>query len=288
MRHALRRRCGFTLTEVLVVMGIIAILGAMLMPAIFAAITKVREGTTRMEVKSLETQMLAYYTEFGEYPPDKVEAGSLERYQSGVLAAWPLQDLTSAEALVFYLGTTFRTDPQKEGEVKATKNVGPLYEFEAKRVWNPGGATDPTGVAYNQDVLVDHLGQDGRDAIAGGRSCFYRFRNNDVPDSDRTPLGVAGYYMGIHKSSVDIWSPGRDGIDCIFMLPDLVDDPKNGGNGDGNISKEDMPFRERLILDLNGDGDVDANDGDFYNRFWRDYGGAPDALTIRFDDIGNW
>jgi len=170
-------------------------------------------------------------------------------------------DLNSAEALVFYLGTTFRTEPQKEGEVEATKNVEACYDFDAKRLWNPGGATYGS-LTYDDEVLVDHMGRDGRDAISDGYSCFYRFRNNDVPEEDRTPLGVAGYYMGIHKTGVDIWSPGRDGIDCIYRFPDKLDT-----DGDKVITKDDLPFPEYIRVDLDGDGDEES---------------------VRVDEIGNW
>jgi len=260
MREALRRRCGFTLVELLVVMGIIAVLGAMLMPVIFSAITKVREGTTRMEINSLSIAMTAYQTAFGEYPPDNV-ANEPFRIHNGTVVQDVTKTLNSAEALVFYLSATFRTEPQKKGEVEATKNVEACYEFEAKRLWDPGGATYGS-LTYDDEVLVDHMGRDDRDAISDGYSCFYRFRNNDVPDADRTPLGVADYYMGIHKTGVDIWSPGRDGIDCIYRFPDKLD-----SDGDKVITKDDLPFPEYIRVDLDGDGDDES---------------------VRVDEIGNW
>ena len=167
MREGLRRRCGFTLVELLVVMGIIAVLGAMLMPVIFSAITKVREGTTRMEINSLSIAMTAYQTAFGEYPPDNV-ANEPFRIHNGTVVQDVTKTLNSAEALVFYLGTTFRTEPQKEGEVEATKNVEACYDFDAKRLWNPGGATYGS-LTYDDEVLLLGLGGQIASAIQSTR-----------------------------------------------------------------------------------------------------------------------
>src|SRR5947208_13234278 len=61
---------GFTLTEMLVVIGIIAVLAALLLPAVNRAIIAARNTAIAIEVNQLATAIEAYKQEKGDYPPN--------------------------------------------------------------------------------------------------------------------------------------------------------------------------------------------------------------------------
>jgi prepilin-type N-terminal cleavage/methylation domain-containing protein len=193
---------SFTLVEMLVVIGIIAILAAILMPALSSARKQVREGATRAEIKNLEVAMTAYYQDWGEYPPDMRGSGD-----------------SSAESLVYHLGNTFRVSAGT-GEIDASQNGGPYFDFDPKRL-----TKDPDGDGTNEfsnPVYVDHFGAIERE---NGDITYYRFDNNedDGGDESNWHTGYTTDHEGwnvsnVHSSGIDIWSAGEDGDDEIYDL----------------------------------------------------------------------
>lgn len=59
---------GFTLIEMLTVVAIIAILAGLLFPAISAARRKAQVAQAQTEIKSIESALKTYYTEYGRWP----------------------------------------------------------------------------------------------------------------------------------------------------------------------------------------------------------------------------
>ncbi|MFM6127786.1 MAG: type II secretion system protein [Sphaerospermopsis kisseleviana] len=63
------RRHGFTLVELLVVIGIIALLAALLTPAVMRSLTKARNSAIKNEVDLLHMALMNYQSEYGAFPP---------------------------------------------------------------------------------------------------------------------------------------------------------------------------------------------------------------------------
>ena len=63
-----RPSSGFTLVELLVVIGIIALLAAILLPAMNAAFTKAEKSQAQVEVRSIAAAIQAYNNEYGKMP----------------------------------------------------------------------------------------------------------------------------------------------------------------------------------------------------------------------------
>jgi prepilin-type N-terminal cleavage/methylation domain-containing protein len=68
MRRHSRTGRGFTLIEMLAVIGIIALLVALLFPAIKGALQKAEIAQAQNDVKNIETAVKAFYVEYGRWP----------------------------------------------------------------------------------------------------------------------------------------------------------------------------------------------------------------------------
>ena len=71
-------RAGFTIVELLVVVSIIALLAALLIPAVFSAVRGATNAAIKMEVNQIEMALERYSQEMGEFPPDFSVTGKTE------------------------------------------------------------------------------------------------------------------------------------------------------------------------------------------------------------------
>jgi type II secretory pathway pseudopilin PulG len=112
--------------EMIVVIGIILLL----MAAIFGIAAKMRDRAKLSNAKSLietcQNALESYRMEFRDYPPETTGAYT-----------------TGAEALAFFLTTTYRKSPSAPGESAATLNVGPFAHFTEEQVKDLNGTGRP-------------------------------------------------------------------------------------------------------------------------------------------------
>ena len=74
MRHSRQRRRGFTLVELLVVVGIIAMLATMLVPRVFKGMGKTKADIARAKMAIIEDSLARFQYDCGRLP-DESEGG---------------------------------------------------------------------------------------------------------------------------------------------------------------------------------------------------------------------
>jgi type II secretory pathway pseudopilin PulG len=157
---ASRGRCGFTLVELLVVVGIMIILAGMLSTAAIIFRARMRVRIAKVDIKNLVMALSAYHIDLHGYPPDEYD----------VLPA-PYSTLNSNQLLAYHLGRRLRKGPNY---------YGPYMEFTDARLVDPGDGyeeyRDPWGELYHYFENQKHyggghpVGQNKRtyDLISGG------------------------------------------------------------------------------------------------------------------------
>ncbi len=157
---------AFTVIELLVVVGIIAILAAILIPVLLAAKTGARKRQAQKEIGDIKGALTNYYTDRNEFPPDT--------------ANWQdLGDLFDIRSIHRNLGRMIEDDKGR--------TFGPYLIVRLRRVRDVedevGIYTDPWGSDYHMDAVHTQMINDTPTRVGAP----YR-EDSNVP-ADRRTLG---------------------------------------------------------------------------------------------------
>jgi prepilin-type N-terminal cleavage/methylation domain-containing protein len=188
---------GFTLVEILVVVGILALLAALIFPAVSFAQRRSREKAAAARIEQLKLALSAYEADFGDYPPTSLAAPGLATNGTN----------EGIEALVRCLTTR--------------RERGPYATFEDKELANTDEDSllrdpcDSTIASKELFELVDPWGNPyiyyhNRDYRGGAKLERYILANGERAICKPHPNPKTGQYPAV--SSFMIWSVGANGV----------------------------------------------------------------------------
>jgi prepilin-type N-terminal cleavage/methylation domain-containing protein len=130
-----RRAGGFTLVEILVVIGILAILMGVLLGALGAFMREQKVRRAKMVIHTLEMCLAQYNTDFNSYPPD-----------NGV-------STNGSEILAYYLGQRFTLGQSFKGPYYECGNCPDRDGNGLKEIYSPLGGS------FEYRLRIDSRGQ---------------------------------------------------------------------------------------------------------------------------------
>ncbi len=102
---------GYTLTEMLVVIGIIGLIAAVLTPALVGQMSRARAKAAQLQLQTVSSQLEMFMTDVGRYPTDQEGLRALMKEPDGV-EGWTGPYVKDAKALNDPWGraVVYRTD----------------------------------------------------------------------------------------------------------------------------------------------------------------------------------
>ena len=195
---ARRGERGFTLMELLVAMGIIAVLAGLLIPVIGAARRNAATKATKALIERIKLACSAYSGDFGDYPPTSLAA--LGAPNNGVNEG--------SECLLRCLTTR--------------REKGPYLELDEKDLVNTDGDSlsraDPTGSTIQSRELFEVADAWGnplvyfhnRDYQGGPRIEKYQKELGESWTAKPRPSAKTGGFPS--ETTFLVWSAGADGV----------------------------------------------------------------------------
>ncbi len=163
---SVRQRRAFTLIELFVVIAIIAVLVALLMPAIQGAVTQAKKARANADVKSIVLAWKNYYNEYGRWPVAKDRLffgvpGALQ--DSSESGSTGLVMIANVMTNIMYPGASMWAEGWSMNRHPICTNYNPkrvtFMTYHAGSVNERGDMVDPWGNPYK--FLFD-ANQDGR------------------------------------------------------------------------------------------------------------------------------
>lgn len=211
---------GFTLVELLVVIGIIGILTSIASVAMFRGLTAAKQARTAAEVTQLAGAMEQFKLKFGDYPPsylNHTDPTSFALMRRFLAKAFPR---CNPDVEIWYIPwvDTTSTPP--------TSFYAYVDSTNAFKLWDPAGGTASTSATWMSpaEALVFWLTSISKDpahplsAITADRQSFFDFDNSRItrlnPTASSNPsspnnITGSGWSVVTGVSSVPTWALGQ-------------------------------------------------------------------------------
>ena len=170
MAGVLAGRRGFTLTELLVVVGIIVLLISIVVPNITSRLTRARMTTAEQQIGEIETALASYHADFGTYPGDVFPTEDINNdgvLDTGEDAGVDVNGDGTVDYATVANGRIDRGDgvvniDDLEWALKTTAKNGPYMEDIPLDPWDNkyiyyAPLTRPTGTSATDDFLYLNL-----------------------------------------------------------------------------------------------------------------------------------
>lgn len=165
MRVARSARGGFTLVEMLVVVGILVVLTSLLIVGLRTSVEKAKNQNTKALIGRLKTALESYHADFRDYPPDGYDTeGGVVPNNDGVPVGIPVaggqpRRLKATSSLMYFLcrplvSLSFRGDvSSSDPRNRVYKAVGPYLKELGESNFSRPQATRADGsvVAFRPD-----------------------------------------------------------------------------------------------------------------------------------------
>ena len=228
--HAPARRSprGFTLVELLVVIGIIGLLAGLLTPAVMRALASSRNAAIKAEIDMLHMAIMNYKSDYGSFPPcydatlsatsfaGKHLARLFPRCTGAVIpaqlaAAFPTtaspKQINTGNAITYWL-SGYTDDPQYPLSSSSSTRKK-LFDFDMSRVNQVSGWYFPSGKS-NSPYLYYNSSAYAASPYAGGNSATPGAMRTTVV-GDTNPFGNTAQPFA-NPDTFQILCAGRDEV----------------------------------------------------------------------------
>jgi len=206
IRPVRRRRAGFTLVELLVVIGIIVVLVAILLPAVSSARERAKRTACLSNLRQIGTGMMMYANTFrGKYPNGNPKQTASSYTETNKVLTYLANQFLGKSAAVFHCPSDRDPVPERieTADYDLPNSARVSYDFYTV-FWQPeygplvGRLKGAAPLAWDLDGGSKKVEPDQIHGVGGGNVVFAdghgEFQTNTAWDGESWPSPAAQYY----------------------------------------------------------------------------------------------